>query len=315
MTCFRISDYAQKPLLTSLPTHHFKLLPDKFLHRSTEQEAWRLLQQGRLAYAEDHLLPNGGKPPKTQFGKKDENAWRIQRDTAWDTVENLRRQTLRRSKIKHDQHLRETGLAAAAADALKNASKADEKYSAYYKRYNKSAGFRYLKFAARNQKDPTASVDDDISDVHTVASAVSAAGTHNTGGLADIENILPHRYITVVSTATNLKYVLINPDVCKGLASALRTDDVVTELTLSSASVSDAGVINLCPVIPTMISLMYIDLSYNAITDTSCAAIAKAIEKSQAVRRITLRGNRIGDKGAQLLLVGLMASSSVRILK
>lgn len=235
-----------------------------------------------------------------------------------DTIENLRRQVLRRSKIKHDQHLRERGLAAAAANALKNASKEDEKYSSYYRRLNKTPGFRYLKFAARNQKEAASTIlgDDDASEINTMASSLSGAGTHFTGGgLANIENVLPHRYITVVSTYTNLKYMRIGPDELKALAGALRTDDLVTELTISSAGVSDAGVLNLCPVIPSMSALMYVDLSHNAITDIGCAAIAKAIEMTASVRRVTLRGNRIGDRGAQQLLDGLSNSLSVRIIK
>lgn len=306
----------QKYLLTSLPAHHFKLLPDQFLHRNIENEAWALMRQGRLAYSEDHLLPNAGKS-KVKF-KRDENEWRIQRNTMYDTIENLRRQVLRRSKIKQDQHLRETGLAAAAANAVRNATKEDEKFSSYYKRLNTTPGFRFLKFVGWNQRGGAVSHqnNDDNSDVRTVASTVSGAGTAATaGGLADIESILPHRYITVVSTATNLKYVHIGPEELKALAGALRTDDVVTELTISSASVSDAGVNNICPVIATMSSLIYLDLSYNAITDEGCSSVAKAIEMTTSLRRVTLRGNRIGDKGAEVLLNGVSESSTVRILK
>ena len=273
------------------------------------------MRQGRLAYSESHLLPQTlGK--KGEF-KKDENSWRVQRDNMHDTIENLRRQVLRRSRIKKDQQMRETGLAAATANALKNAAKADEKYSSYYKRLSNTAGFRYMKFASRNQKDNNSLTDDDRSDVKTVSSAASGIGSsfNGDGGLADIENFMPHRYITVVSTATNLKYVNIGVSELKALANALRTDDVVTELTLSSAGMSDAGVANLCPVIPTMTSLVYVDLSYNAITDIGCKAVGVAIEKTNSVRRITLRGNRIQDKGAELLITGLCASSSVRILK
>lgn len=270
------------------------------------------MRQGRLVYSE--ATPLSESVSNMQL-RKDENAWRIQRDSIYDTIELLRRQVLRRSKIKHDQHLRESGLAAAAANALKEAAKADDKYSTYYKRLNKTAGFKHLKFGGWNQKQGPRE-DDDNSEIRTIATSISGGGTNRTnGGLADIESILPHRYITVLSTSSNLKYVHIGPQELKDLAAALRTDDLLTEMTISSACMCDAGVINLCPVIPTMSSLQYVDFSYNAITDAACSAIAQAIEKTSSVKRFSLRGNRITDTGAKQLIDGYCSSSTVRYLK
>jgi hypothetical protein len=318
-----------------------------------EQEAWALMRQGRLLYAEPPsaaALASAAaaaaarkKSPSKQGGstkgeskkilsikgefkevKKDENAWRIQRDNAYDTIENLRRQVLRRSQIKHDQQLQESGLAAATVAAVKNAAKADEKYAILYKRHSNSPGFRYMKkFAGRNQGDYGGSVDDDRSVASGTGTANTGTGTARShagggagpGGLANIESVFPHRYITLVSTATNLKYCHLGVAELTALAAALRTDDVVTDMVISSAGVSDAGLAGLCPAVPSMTSLVYVDLSFNAISDAGCGALAAAMRQTASVRRMTLRGNRIGDGGAALLIGGLCGSASLRILK
>ena len=227
-----------------------------------------------------------------------------------DIIETVRRQVLRRHRIKQDQHVRESGLGAAATAA---ASKTEEQYAAYYKRLGKSAGFKYLRFSGWNQKsdDTTGNIDaDNRSDVGTINSRLS--GTY---ALADIESVLPHRYITVLSTVTNLKYVHMAEGEMQRLANAMRTDDLITDIILTNGSLSDLSISKICPTIPTMTALLHLDLSGNAVTDDGCMAIADACVKSRTLQRLVLSGNRIRAKGAELVIGAFCQSTAGNYLK
>jgi hypothetical protein len=287
-----------------LPPSDYKLLPDKFVHRNIETEAWRLMRQGRLAYTE---LPTAFNSHRM---KADRNRWRWCTDSMDDIIETVRRQVLRRQRIKRDQHVRESGLGAAATAA---ASKTEEQYAAYYKRLGKSAGFKYLRFSGWNQKNDETAGNGEIdnrSDAGTINTRLS--GTH---ALADIESVLPHRYITVLSTATNLKYLHMAEAEMQRLAYALRTDDLITDIILANGNLSDLSVSKICPSIPTMTALIHLDLSGNAVTDDGCMAIADACVKSRFLQRLVLSGNRIHAKGAELLVRAFCQSVTGNYLK
>lgn len=57
----------------------------------------------------------------------------------------------------------------------------------------------------------------------------------------------------------------------------LRFNDIITELVLSNAGITDAGVKLLVSAIPTMNSMVYLDLSQNAIGDDGGFMLAKMI--------------------------------------
>lgn len=316
---------SMKVLYRSLPPSDFEFLPDKFLHRGIEEEAMRLMLQGRITYTEmpaayvragNTKLYDNTRIIENKNQKRDPNNWRWCKDSTLDIIETVRRQVNRRNAIKHDQFVRENGITSGAHSS----EYSDERFSGYYKRFNKTAGFKHMKrFIGWNQKEEekiSESVDEnenrsDFGTVTSKAMSLTAGGR----GLADIEKFLPHRYITVLSTATNLKYVTITPPMMHKLAQAMRTDDLITDIILGSGGVSDASASKLCATIPTMTSLTHLDLSFNAITNDGCVFIADALKNSRCLERLVLRGNRIGEDGAELVVRAMCVSSACKYIK
>ena len=316
---------SMKVLYTTLPPSDFEFLPDKFVHRGIEEEAMRLMNQGRMTYTEvpaayiragNIKLYNNTRIVESQTQKKDPNNWRWCKDSTLDIIETVRRQVMRRNAIKHDQFIRENGI----TSGVHKSEYFDERFSVYYKRFNKTAGFKHMKrFLGWNQKEQEEKLpeplDENRSDFGTVSSKAMSLTAGGGRGLADIEKFLPHRYITILSTATNLKYVTITPSMMHRLAQALRTDDLITDIMLGSGGVSDASVSKLCSAIPTMTSLVHLDLSFNAITDDGCVFLADVLKKSPSLQRLVLRGNRISAGGAELVVRAMGYSTACKYLK
>jgi hypothetical protein len=94
--------------------------------------------------------------------------------------------------------------------------------------------------------------------------------------------ILPVRFITTISTQTNMKYMKLGDEAIAQLFEALEGDPVINNLYLSSARMTCLSALNLAQVIPTMSALISLDLSNNCIADDGAVAIAQAIERLSA---------------------------------
>lgn len=85
---------------------------------------------------------------------------------------------------------------------------------------------------------------------------------------------LPYRYITKLSTRTNLKAMAVSDFGLQGMAAELIDDRCITVMCLFSAGVSLRGSEALAKTLPTMRSLTSLDLSANAIDDAAAEALA-----------------------------------------
>ncbi len=165
---------------------------------------------------------------------------------------------------------------------------------------------------------------------------------------------LPYRPITHLSTRTNMRFMLVGNSGVIALSEALIGDRVVTHLCLSTAHISLSGITALSGALPDIHSLLYLDLSHNAIEDSGAmilastirfAAIPKPLPSSSSsssssnstslssahslslshtivlapkhpLQRLVLAGNRITDVGAEALVSAvLFGGSHIRFLR
>ena len=91
---------------------------------------------------------------------------------------------------------------------------------------------------------------------------------------------LPYRYITKLSTRTNLKAMAVSDFGLKGMAAELIDDRYISTMCLFSAGVSLHGCEALAKTLPTMRALTSLDLSANAIDDCAAEALAGALRVS-----------------------------------
>lgn len=114
---------------------------------------------------------------------------------------------------------------------------------------------------------------------------------------------LPYKYITELSTRSNLKYMKINDFGMEALSEALRGDCILTSICLSNSRISCRGVHYLSAVLPTMgTSLTYLDLSQNAIADEGLLELGIALPFTTALKTLSLAGNRITRAGVEDIL-------------
>jgi hypothetical protein len=159
----------------------------------------------------------------------------------------------------------------------------------------------------------------------------------------DLENgLLPLRFVTAISTRTNLRCMNLGDEAIKKLSEALHGDGLITSVCLAHARFSCLGVSYLADAIITMNALTYLDLSCNLIADdgafllagclNSCCAYippegtgieashntAGYINKNQdesvdfrpiPLKKLSLAGNRITFAGAKALLEMAFQSS------
>ena len=88
---------------------------------------------------------------------------------------------------------------------------------------------------------------------------------------------LPYRYITILSTRTNLKAMAVSDFGLEGMSKELVDDRYITIMSLFSAGVSLRGCEALALTLPTMRSLTCLDLSGNAIDDAAAQALARGL--------------------------------------
>lgn len=304
-------------MLQKLPLSDFDKIPDEFLHRNIEAEAWRLMHEGRTVYTELPKCYNRDKPRFASHSQPNSTAAMWTANSAWDTIELIRRQASRYRHVEHERAQHMSGLRSEKVKHLQLTEQSDDLFHKYYRKLGQTPGFRHLRFVGWSvaQKDAAQSREDDAGGAGDDNS--SYAGRSAVGGptLHDMEEKLPTRYITTISTLTNFKSVHLGVEEMKGLAVVLRRDPVITDLTLFSAHLCDDAVIALCKGIGSMEALAHLDLSHNAITDKSCAAIGKAVEQSKSLKKLNLRANRIGNEGAQSLVSKWSTTAACSYLK
>jgi hypothetical protein len=305
-------------MLQTLPISDFDKIPDECTHRNVEAEAWRLMYEGRTVYSELPKCYSRAKPKFSSLREANSSAAVWTSNSAWDTIELVRRQAARARHVAHEKSHHRSGLRSEKVKTLQLTEQSDDLFHKYYKRLSQTPGFRHLRFAGWSlaQKEAQSGTrgeevdgDDNSLAGRSHASAVGGLTLHN------MEEKLPTRYITVISTFTNFKSVHLGPEETKELSSVLRHDPVVTDLILFSAHLSDSAVSILCKSLESMEVLMHLDLSHNAITDKSCDAIGKVIQQSRSLKKLNLRGNRISDDGAKGLTKEWSTSSTCRYLK
>lgn len=143
--------------------------------------------------------------------------------------------------------------------------------------------------------------------------------SHSPTGKSFLYDSAPHprtveyptsREITVVSTASNLKYMRVGDAGLADLSRALHRDAVITQLNLSSARVSCVGAVSLASVLPTMAALRHLDLSCNLVGDAGAQALASALTVAGCrLEKLVLAGNRVQLRGAIALVRAVFDSS------
>jgi hypothetical protein len=302
-------------MLQKLPLADFDKIPDEFIHRNIEAESLRLLYEGRTVYSELPKCYNRANPRFSCHGGANNTAAVWTSNSAWDTIELVRRQGARARHVEHEKNHHKSGLRSEKVKSLQLSEQSDDLFHKYYKRLGQTPGFRHLRFAGWSlaQKEGMRGEDDD-DDANSLAGKSHASAI---GGptLHDMEERLPTRYMTVISTFTNFKSVNLGVDEMREFSVVLKHDLVITDLILFSAYLSDDAVSALCKNLGTMKVLAHLDLSHNAITDKSCNSIGKVVQQSKSLQKLNLRGNRIGDDGAKSLVKRWLTSSTCGYLK
>lgn len=119
---------------------------------------------------------------------------------------------------------------------------------------------------------------DKESDIQGLIQQANKAAVH--------DSELPIRFITELSTQSNMKYMHIGNKGIKSLAEALVNDKVITHLCLSGGRISDMGVKALATNLVQIRALIYLDLSSNAIGDEGVSSIAEAILEGSVRKEI-----------------------------
>ena len=105
--------------------------------------------------------------------------------------------------------------------------------------------------------------------------------------------------VSKLSTYSNLKYLYINSVSVRMLSVCLRSNPLITHLTLAACGLTCDSVSILCSALPSMSSLTYLDLSQNSIKDEGATSILKylhaALDRGRAGRGWGGTGG--GEKG------------------
>eukprot|EP00597_Dinobryon_sp_UTEXLB2267_P003158 CAMPEP_0170074968 /NCGR_PEP_ID=MMETSP0019_2-20121128/12186_1 /TAXON_ID=98059 /ORGANISM="Dinobryon sp., Strain UTEXLB2267" /LENGTH=682 /DNA_ID=CAMNT_0010285629 /DNA_START=54 /DNA_END=2102 /DNA_ORIENTATION=- len=141
----------------------------------------------------------------------------------------------------------------------------------------------------------------------------------NTATVKDSEEKrkLSESYITIttLSTHSNLKYINIGDNGIKLLATALKGDTIIQQLTLTGARISTLGVRELAAALPHIHALEYLDLSSNLIDDEGAFSLAESFSfESGKLNKLVLSGNRINLIGIIRLVESIVKSKSMTYL-
>ena len=113
---------------------------------------------------------------------------------------------------------------------------------------------------------------------------------------------LPIRFVTRLSTRTNMKGMSIGNAGFISIFKALEGDRIMQQIVLPGAGVSLGAVTALATTLPTMSSIQVLDLSQNALCDECARILTEAILSTSTLFKMTVAANRISIDGALLLV-------------
>lgn len=93
---------------------------------------------------------------------------------------------------------------------------------------------------------------------------------------------------------------------CKDVGSALRDNTALTELSLSSNELGDAGTRLVLEGLQPTCKIQKLSLQNCNVTEAGCAALASVLRSLPCLRELDLSYNQLGDAGLQLLCEGLL---------
>ena len=117
---------------------------------------------------------------------------------------------------------------------------------------------------------------------------------------------LPYRYVTRLSTRTNMRGMSIGNIGFVRIFKTLVGDRIIQELSLAGAGISLVAAKELANTLPFMKSIRILDLSQNALCDDSAIALAGALLKTPTLLKLTVAANRIEMEGALPLVNAVM---------
>ena len=117
---------------------------------------------------------------------------------------------------------------------------------------------------------------------------------------------LPYRFVTKLSTRTNMRGMSIGNVGFVRIFKTLVGDRIIQELSLAGAGISLIAAKELAATLPFMKSIRILDLSQNALCDDCAVALAEALVNTPTLVKLTLAANRIEIEGALPLVKAVM---------
>ena len=187
------------------------------------------------------------------------------RDRISDMVQFLEKQNLRYRKIEQSEALQHSGL------ALMKAVNGDEQEfpagvsDELLRNLPKLEGLKRLRFIR-------------IQAIHKMMSHLNVDKghkSHHHNENHDLET--PIRFITELSTQTNLKYYNIGDSGLSRLNKELNGNKFITRISLNAARLTSSSVCELASILKHIHALVYLDLSQNGICDKGVIALADVV--------------------------------------
>ena len=189
------------------------------------------------------------------------------RDRISDMVQILEKQNLRYRKIEQSEALQHSGLALMKGVTVNGdeqefpAGVSDE----LLRNLPKLEGLKRLRFIR-------------IQAIHKMMSHLNADKGHKSSLHNETNDLeLPVRFITELSTQTNLKYYNIGDSGLLRLNKELNGNKFITRISLNAARLTSASVCELASILKNIHALEYLDLSQNGICDKGIIALADVI--------------------------------------
>jgi Ran GTPase-activating protein (RanGAP) involved in mRNA processing and transport len=189
------------------------------------------------------------------------------RDRISDMVQILEKQNLRYRKIEQAEALQHSGLALMKAVAVNGD---EQEYPAgvsddLLRNLPKLEGLKRLRFIR-------------IQAIHKMMSHLNADKGHKNHPQNENNDLeAPIRFITELSTQTNLKYYNIGDSGLSRLNKELHGNKFITRISLNAARLTSTSICELASILKTIHALVYLDLSQNAICDKGVCALAEVI--------------------------------------
>lgn len=187
------------------------------------------------------------------------------RDRISDMVQILEKQNLRYKKIEQSEALQHSGLA-----LMKTVNGDEQEFPAgvsdeLLRNLPKLEGLKRLRFIR-------------IQAIHKMMSHLNADKGHKSSHHDETNDLeLPVRFITELSTQTNLKYYNIGDSGLNRLNKELNGNKFITRISLNAARLTSESVCELASILKNIHVLEYLDLSQNAICDKGVVALADVI--------------------------------------